>query len=439
MARILLLLTTTSYRAEDFLEAAESVGADVVVGTDHEPVLSELAPGGALALDFSRVDASVRRILEVAEEEPFDAVVAAEDQGVLLAAAAAEALELPHDRPESVRTARDKYRFRRCMSRAGIPTPAVRLVDPEGDPERVARELPYPCVLKPRSLSASQGVVRVDDPVAFPRAARRVASIVDGADAARRTAVEGPELMVESYVPGREVAVEALLDAGELRVLALFDKPDAPEGPYFEETCFVTPSRLPAAVRQEVVTTTRRSVRALGLEHGPVHAELRINDDGVWPLEVAPRSIGGRCSRVLRFGSGLSLEELVLRQAVGMDIPSWRREDAAAGVMMLPVPRTGVLREVRGRDAAREVPGIVGVDVTIPPGREVKPLPEGHRYLGFVFARADRPEDVERALRDARARLDVVIEADQAGADSGPDGNGSGRTESASTGGERVR
>lgn len=428
MARVLLLLTTTSYRAEDFLDAAASVGVDVLVGTDHEPVLADLAPGGAVSLDFSRPGDSVRSILEEAEQGAFDAVVAAEDEGVLLAAEAARALDLPHDSPEAVRAARDKYLFRRRTAGAGIPTPAFRLVDLDADIARVAGDLRYPCVLKPRSLSASQGVVRADDATAFVRGVERVAAIVEGADPARRAAVEGPELLVEEYVPGREVAVEALLDDGELHVLALFDKPDAPEGPYFEETLFVTPSRLPDGLRRDVVDTTRRAVRAVGLRHGPVHAELRVNDDGVWPLELAPRSIGGRCSRVLRFGSGLSLEELVLRQATGMGVPSWRREVAAAGVAMLPVPRAGVLREVRGRDAARRVEGIVGLDVTIPEGREVEPLPEGNRYLGFLYARAERPEDVERALRDAWGRLEVVIDAGGDGRDGAEGETAGGRT-----------
>lgn len=409
--RVLLLLSTTSYRAEDFLEAADAVGVDVVVGTDHDPVLSELGSGrGALRLSFTDLEASVGAVLEAAAERPFEAVVAAEDHGVLLAAAAAEALDLPHNPPRAVRAARDKLHFRLRTADAGLPTPDFRPVDPDDDPARIARAVDFPCVVKPRALSAGQGVVRVDRPDDFAGAVRRVAAIVRDADPVRRAVVRGPELLAESYVPGREVAVEALLDQGRLRVLAIFDKPDPLEGPYFEETILVTPSRLGERTRREIVETTKRAVGALGLAHGPVHAELRVNEDGVWPLEVAPRSIGGRCARTLRFGSGLSLEELILRQAAGLGVPTWERERSAAGVMMLPVPGKGVLREVRGLDAAREIEGIEEVEIAIAPGREVIPPPEGNRYLGFLFARTDRPERAERALREAHARLRVEIE-----------------------------
>lgn len=408
--RVLLLLATTSYRADDFLEAAEALGADVVVGTDHEPVLSGLAPGTTLFLSFDDLDGSLQRIRAAHGEAPFDAVVAAEDQGVLLGAAAGRALGLPHNPPDAARSARDKLRFRERMAAADIPTPAFRALELDGDPVEVGRGMSFPRVLKPRSLSASQGVIRADDEEELLQAFGRVGCIVRDSDPGRRSAVRGPELMVEEYVPGVEVAVEALLDEGRLHVLALFDKPDPLEGPYFEETLFVTPSRLPASRREEIVETTRRVAAALGLRHGPLHAEMRVNDRGVWPLEVAPRSIGGRCARVLRFGSGLSLEELILRQAAGLDVPSWKREEGAAGVMMLPVPGRGTLTGVGGREEALSVDGVEGLDVTIPLGQEVVPLPEGNRYLGFLFARAETPEEVERALREAHALLDVEVE-----------------------------
>lgn len=407
--RILLLLATTSYRADDFLEAAESIGAEVVVGTDHEPILAELSPGGSLHLDFSDVPDSLATIREASDERPFDAVVAAEDEGLLVAAEAARVLGLPHNDPEAVRTARDKHRFRRRTAEQGLPSPEVRLVGLGADPRGVAPDLTYPCVLKPRSLAASRGVVRVDGEAGFVAAFERVARIVREAEPARMAPVDGPELMVETYIPGREVALEGLVEEGRLRTLALFDKPDPMQGPYFEETLFVTPSRHPRAVREEIVETTRRTVEALGLVQGPVHAELRVNEDGVWPLELAPRSIGGRCARILRFGSGLSLEELILRQATDMEVPGREREDAAVGVMMLPVPRAGVLHGVEGAEEVRAMDGITGLDITIRPGGAVEPLPEGNRYLGFLYARGSDPAEVERTLRAAHGRLDIRI------------------------------
>ncbi|MBA3420609.1 MAG: ATP-grasp domain-containing protein, partial [Thermoleophilaceae bacterium] len=272
----------------------------------------------------------------------------------------------------------------------------------------LAREVGLPCVVKPLSLSASQGVIRADDPAAAARAAERVRSILGeaGHDA------PGERLLVERYVPGAEVAVEALLSGGELEILAVFDKPDPLEGPYFEETLLVTPSRLPAPSVRAVERVTSAAAATLGLREGPIHAELRVTDGGeVVVLELAARTVGGLCARALRFGLGVSLEELVLRQALGLPLGGLRREIAAAGVMMLPIPRAGVLEEVTGREQAFAVPGIAGLELSIRPGRPVRPLPEGDRYLGFLFARAEAPEGVERALREAHAELEIRVAA----------------------------
>lgn len=412
--RVLLLLSTTSYKAEDFLAAAEAAGVDAVVGSDHEQVLAQLVPGTALRVAFDRIDASVREIEALAGERHLDAVVAAEDEGALLAAAASASLGLPHNPFEAVRAARDKALTRERLDAAGVPCPRWRLLSEDDDPGEVAASLPYPLVLKPRSLSASRGVIRVDGPDAFAAAFERVARILGEAEPTRTAGIEGPGLLVEEYVPGEEVAVEGLLTDGELRILAVFDKPDPLEGPFFEETLFVTPSRKDPRVLEQIAETTRATAEALGLRHGPVHAELRVSEGRTVPLEVAPRTIGGRCARVLSFGAGMSLEELVLRQAAGLEIPSFRREDGAAGVMMLPVPRRGRLTEVRGREEAEAVPEIRGLDVTIAAGKEVVPLPEGHRYLGFLYARGESPAAVEEALREAHRRLEVVIEDDPA-------------------------
>jgi biotin carboxylase len=262
-----------------------------------------------------------------------------------------------------------------------------------------------PCVVKPLSLSGSRGVIRADDPWAARAAAARIRAILAhaGEDS------EGP-LIVERYVPGGEVAVEALLRGGSLEPLAVLDKPDPLEGPYFEETIFTTPSRLPVKIVAAVTRTTADACAALALREGPIHAELRVDDaNRVWMLELAARSIGGLCSRSLRFGVGVSLEELILRHALGLPLRDLRREAAASGVMMLPIPRAGRLREVRGQEEARAVPGIVGLEISIGRDRCIRPLPEGDRYLGFLFARGETPAQVEHALRAAHARLEVDI------------------------------
>ncbi len=296
------------------------------------------------------------------------------------------------------------------MARAGLPSPGHQTLSIDDDAKEAARQVGYPCVLKPVFLSASRGVIRANDPEEFVAAFQRIARILRSPDVVERRDPAAGLLLVEDFVPGEEVALEGLLDAGELRVLALFDKPDPLEGPFFAETLYVTPSRRPPEQQGELAECVAATARALGLHHGPLHAELRINERGMWMIEIAPRSIGGLCSRTLKFGAGISLEELILRHAVGLDIEGLSRETRAAGVLMIPTPKTGILREVDGVAAAEAVKGIRGVNISIPLGQEVFPLPEGHQYLGFIFAAAETPEQVESALRKAHRRLDLVIE-----------------------------
>jgi biotin carboxylase len=264
-------------------------------------------------------------------------------------------------------------------------------------------------VIKPLRLSASRGVIRADTPAALVAAIRRLTAILRESDA---SGCRGPagQFLVEEFVPGYEVALEGLLIEGELHRLALFDKPDPLDGPFFEETIYVTPSRHPEREQTALTACAAAAARALGLRAGPVHAELRQNDRGPWLIELAARPIGGRCSAVLRFGDGVSLEELVLRHALGLPIPSLEREHHAAGVMMIPVPGAGVLREVRGVAEARAEPGVDDIVITAHPGQSLVPWPEGSRYPGFIFARGERPEDVERVLRAAHGRLTFVLE-----------------------------
>jgi biotin carboxylase len=401
MPRVLLLLPTATYRAEDFLAAAATVGAEVVVASDRRQALHGAMGDRALRIDMRRPDRAAAAIVELAGRSPLDAVVAVDDGGVAAAALASERLGLPHNPPAAVAATRDKVAMRRAFGAAGIPQPDFVALAPGDD----AGAVELPAVLKPLALSASRGVIRADDAEGARRAHARIRAIL----AAAGEDAGGP-VLAERYVPGTEVAVEALMRAGELEVLAVFDKPDPLEGPYFEETLYVTPSRLAPAALRRVEALTADAARALGLREGPVHAELRLDADRVWVLELAARSIGGLCSRALRFGAGISLEEVILRHALGLPIGAHDRESAAAGVMMLPISRAGTLREVRGLDAARTVAGVEDVRITIPRGRPVVPLPEGDRYLGFAFARAATPALVEAALREAHARLDVVVD-----------------------------
>ncbi len=407
--RLLLLMTTTTYRASAFLDAARRLAVPVVVGSERPQALEAGNPGGHLTLDFLAPEVSVQRIIEFANKHPISAVIAADDDGVILAAMAAAALGLPHNPVDAVAAARDKHRMREILAEAGLPSPRFVRFSIDDDPVDAAHRVGFPCVVKPLSLSASRGVIRADDSAQFVAAFRRVVAILRQQEMATPGATVAQEVIVESFIPGVEVALEGLLSRGTLRVLALFDKPDPLDGPFFEETIYVTPSRLPRLVQGAIAACTAKVIAALGLREGPVHAELRVNDRGPWPLEIAPRSIGGLCSRTLKFEGGISLEELILRHALGLEAESLERERRAAGVMMIPIPQAGILREVLGQEEAKHVPGVEDIRLTIPLGQEVVPLPEGSKYLGFIFARDGTPEGVETALREAHRRLMFVI------------------------------
>jgi len=406
--RVLLLLPSGTYKAPDFLDAARRLGVEVVVASETEQTLAEAMGDRALVVDLADPTASARKIVDLAARSPLDAVVAVDDQGLLIAALAAADLGLPANAPEAVARTRNKAAMRIALataSSAHLHQPSFQVVGHGADVVAIAEDLGWPVVVKPVSLSASRGVIRADDPGGVQAAAKRVRAILeeDGRPA------EEP-ILVEAYVPGEEVAVEALLRSGHLEILAIFDKPDPLTGPYFEETLYVTPSRLPLEVRSKIARSVVEAAAAIGLKEGPVHAELRIDPDGrPWILEVAARTIGGLCARTLRFAAGVTLEELVLRHALGLPIDP-RRERIAAGVMMLPIPAAGRLVAVHGQDGARAVPHITGLEISIPIGGRVRPLPEGDRYLGFLFARAADPAAIEDALRTAHGHLEVVIE-----------------------------
>jgi biotin carboxylase len=403
--RLLLLVTPNTYRAGAFRNAAEGLPIELVMGVDLPPELAEMwrVP---LGVDFRNPEAATAAIVAYAAQNPLDAIVPSDDSTTLLAAQASAALGLPANDPAAALAARDKFVMRSMLAAGGVPVPEFRRVPALADPVALAEEQSYPCVVKPLRLSGSRGVMRADRPEEFVGAFQRLQRLLhsDGEP------LEEAHILVERYLPGVEVALEGLLTEGELQLLALFDKPDPLEGPFFEETIYVTPSRLPEAVQAAIVQRTVEGAAALGLRTGPVHAELRINDEGVWIIEMAGRSIGGLCSSILQFGTDVCLEELILRHAVGLPLPSLERAGGAAGVMMIPIPGAGILREVRGEAAAAAVPGVTGVEITARVNTPLVPLPEGASYLGFIFARAESAAAAEAALRAAHACLEFEIE-----------------------------
>jgi biotin carboxylase len=405
----MLLYATTGYEGRDFLEAARRLETVCVLGTDRCHVLEDPWGDGALPVRFEEPEKAARAILEYARTTPLDAIIPVGDKPTLVAALASARLGLPHNPPEAAEVCRNKFLARQRFREAGLPVPWFTRFPIAADPRSLFSQVRFPCILKPLCLSASQGVIRADDPEAFATAFRRVRAVLSAPTVRRSKDPAADWILVEGYIPGREVAVEALLDRGRLRPLALFDKPDPLDGPYFEETIYVTPSRLSQETQANILASVTRAAGAIGLVHGPIHAELRLNEAGPWILEVAARAIGGLCPRVLRFGTGISLEELIIRHALGMDVTPLEREAVAAGVMMIPIPQAGILRRVRGIEAARRIPGIADVTITAKLGGELVPLPEGSSYLGFIFARASSPRDAEDALRRAHEELHFEI------------------------------
>ncbi|MGE5244108.1 MAG: ATP-grasp domain-containing protein [Betaproteobacteria bacterium] len=416
MPRILLLATTTGYQTRAFGEAAERLGVELVFATDRCAVLEDPWRDGAVPIRFHQEAESVEAILRANGRRPLDGVLVVGDRPTVIAARVLQRLGLPGHPPEAVAAARNKLASRERLRAGGLPVPWFAVTPVDADVGTVAASLPYPCVLKPLALSGSRGVMRVDDAAGFRAAFDRLRALLQAPDIRGERDEIHRMALVESFVPGREFAVEGILHHGALQVVAVFDKPDPLDGPFFEETIYVTPTSFPQSTERAIVAAVARAARAIGLRHGPVHAECRVNAEGVHVLEVAARPIGGLCARALRVvadggkSPAVAYEELLLRHALGEPLAGWAREPMAAGVMMIPIPRRGVLRGVEGDAEARAVPGIEDVRITAKPDQVLVPLPEGASYLGFIFGRGPSPGEVEHALRRAHARLRFAID-----------------------------
>jgi biotin carboxylase len=413
--RILVLSTTTGYQVRAFGDAAERLGVELVFATDRCRNLDDPWRDHAIPVRFHDEDRSLSLIAEAAGQRPVDGVIAVGDRPTVLAARAAEHLGLAGHPPEAVRAAANKRLSRERLARAGLPVPWFTSVALDADPLRVASAIRYPCVVKPLALAGSRGVMRADDPEGFVAAFQRLRAILGGKDVRVLRDPASREVVIEGFVAGREFALEGILEDGQLVTIAIFDKPDPLDGPYFEETIYVTPSSLDEPAQTSLRDTVAAAAEALGLRHGPVHAEARLNGAGVFVHEVAARPIGGLCARALRVdgpsGSGMPYEELLLRHALGEPVRPYRRESEASGVMMIPIPRRGYLKDVHGLDAAAAVPGIDDLRITAAPDQLLQPLPEGASYLGFLFAHAHEPAMVVAALKAAHGRLVFDISA----------------------------
>jgi biotin carboxylase len=413
--RVLLLATTTGYQTRAFGEAAERLGVELVFATDRCHMLEDPWQDGAIPIRFHDEDGSVEAIVDAARVRRLDGLISLGDRPTVIAARAGERLDLPIHPAEAAAIARDKQRTRERLRDAGLPVPWFLASRIDANPHGLAGSLSFPCVVKPVALSGSRGVMRADDPAGFLAAFDRLRALLRAAEVRAERNEAHDRILIEGFIPGREFALEGLMQRGALHVLALFDKPDPLDGPFFEETIYVTPSTVPAGMEQRIAEAVRSAAAAIGLWHGPVHAECRVNDGGVFVLEVAARPIGGLCSRALRFtekgvGSLFSLEELLLRHALGEAPDGWTREPRASGVMMIPIPARGVYRGAAGVEEACLVGGVDDVMVTAKADQLLIPLPEGASYLGFIFAHGATSQSVEQSIRDAHARLRFTID-----------------------------
>jgi len=411
--RVLILSTTTGYQLRSFGEAAARAGIDLMFATDCCHQLDDPWRDGAVAVRFHEEEASLQAILDAARRRPVDGVIAVGDRPVVLAARAAQALGVRGNTLASARASVNKSLARSSLARAGLPVPWFFEVDPAADISADPR-VQFPCVVKPLGLSGSRGVIRANDLAELDAAITRLRSLLSRPDVRAIRSGLGDTILVEGFIEGREFAVEGVMTDGVLRILAVFDKPDPLDGPFFEETIYVTPTGLNPGEAQAVIEHVGRGAAALGLANGPVHAECRVGPRGIFILEIAARPIGGLCSRVLRFTApdetgDVSLEDVLLRHAIGEDISRYQREPRTSGVMMIPIPRRGMLKGVSGIDAAAAVTAVDDVRITAKTGQLLEPLPEGASYLGFIFARADGSKEVIGALEEAHRRLHFEI------------------------------
>lgn len=409
----MLVAPTAAYQTDDFRLAAERLEVELVLGTDRCHVLAEVWPEGALALDFRDPQEAAGSIIDQAERQPLHGIAAVDEKSALIAALAADRLGLRYSAPAAVATAGNKLAFRRALAAAGVPQPVFRAIPVDGHRPLLdgLDQLRFPVVVKPLHLSASRGVIRADHDLQLAAAVHRLHALLSDPEVSTRDPAAAAWLLAEEFVDGPEVAFEGLLERGRLHALALFDKPDPLDGPLFPDTIYVTPSRAPGDLQGAVTQVVARAAAAIGLAEGPVHAELRLGPDGPVVLELAARAIGGLCGRTLRFGAGITLEEVILCHALGRAPAALRRTGGASGVCMLPVPAAGVLREVEGVEEAAAVAGVGEVVITARVGDTVVPLPEGHTYMGFLFASGERPEEVTEVLRRAREKIRFGIVA----------------------------
>ena len=392
-----------SYRIAAYTRAAQSLGLPILVVSNSEhSLVPEVASG--ITVDFEAPEAALATILAEIESLPVACVLATDDSCVGLGSRLAARLGLPHNSPEAAKLTQRKDLGRAALRRAQCRVPEFQVIDISAGESSLAVD--FPLVLKPLGLAASRGVIRADNPAEFTAAVRRIDAILDQAGI---SGFAREHLLIESYIDGDEYAIEGFMIDGQFYPLTIFDKPEPLTGPYFEETYYLTPSRLDARLSQALLDEVARCCRAYGLEHGPVHAEARLAADGPVLIELAARTIGGQCGQLIEFSRAQKLEELVISGMCGV-VPEPGRQQESAGVLMIPITSSGILKRVEGLTEAMQTPYVKDVEIHINPGYELLPLPEGASYLGFIFAQAPDAEQTYNALKTAYSRLRFVTQ-----------------------------
>ena len=408
---LLLLMTTSTYRASAYIDASKKLSINLIIGTNQPDILAHLNPGSSITLDYSKNNQSLEKIIQHAEKFPIQGVLAVDEETLILGSIVANSLGLICNSVESVSATRSKYELRKILSEEGLRNPEFKLISSEENPDLISKSISFPCVMKPTFLSGSRGVIRANNKEEFKDAYFRIKNILDEPELLIRGKDEGKMILVEEYIDGIEVAVEGIIVNREFVPITIFDKPEPMQGPFFEETIYVTPSRLPQSIQKKILKETKNASNAIQLSNGPIHAELRVDCNGnPWIIDIASRTIGGKCSRAIKFLDGISLENIILSHVMGEKIPNIMPISSSSGVMMIPIPQSGILNGVKGKEEGLQIKGIEEIEITIPLGEKVVQLPEGDRYLGFIFANSEKSEDTIKILKEAHEKLKFNIE-----------------------------
>lgn len=406
--RVLLITPANSYRVAAYIQAADLLGIQLLIASEGQYSLIPAIASG-IQIKLSDQDQAFHTIINALADTVVHAVFSPDDDTSVLAAKVATQLKLPYNSPFANNLTRRKDLARQKLAQTDILTPKFCLLNTSKPDKQQLVQIGFPLVLKPVAMSASRGVIRVNNWHEFEVALARIKKILAAATHSVQDEIEKNQVLAEQYIPGKEYAMEGMLSAGQLEILTVFLKPDPLHGPFFEETYYITPSDLKSQQIEQVRDIFQQMCAVYGLQQGPIHAEFRVNQHGVWPLELAARTIGGQCAKIIEFQLNQSLESIVLANLVGLARNYKKAAPTAAGVLMIPIPKPGILRRVEGIHAASQVRFIEHVEITINTGYELIPVPEGSSYLGFIFAKAPQPDQVENALRRAHSCLKIVI------------------------------